>query len=411
MKISFYSSLALGLALIATGCSDEPKPNNQTPTENPGGYADPAGVLILNQGAGSDESSSLTYIAPDGTVQEKVYAAVNNSTLGYEAQDLYMYGGKLYILSNSTYDRPSDGSLVIADAVTLKKEKAFAFDQLKFPKPEGSLEKDEMLPLTTPPCNIAVVDENNVFLSDEQGLFRLNPATGEMKILKGSFAFGNQGMTIESIASTRGMTVVGDRVYCGGGGFWATTRLLEFAKDKDEVNRELELPNGDFISGVCQTGDHEILVATCGRLGSKKGYFYYVDLNSWTITDEHQIAADISAEFMPSSGISLAGDYIYFAAGSTTIKRVSTKTWKVEDVVDVTADAPDAKCLNCNVVANPTNNYIYVAVSDKYYENVIAHNYLLVYDCSGETPKLVSKIEGKTSYAVGIYPMSRFSSK
>ena len=242
MKISFYSSLALGLALIATGCSDEPKPNNQTPPENPGGYADPAGVLILNQGAGSDESSSLTYIAPDGTVQEKVYAAVNNSTLGYEAQDLYMYGGKLYILSNSTYDRPSDGSLVIADAVTLKKEKAFAFDQLKFPKPEGSLEKDETLPLTTPLCNIAVVDENNVFLSDEQGLFRLNPATSEMKILKGSFAFGNQGMTIESIASTRGMTVVGDRVYCGGGGFWATPRLLEFAKDKDEVNRELELP-------------------------------------------------------------------------------------------------------------------------------------------------------------------------
>ena len=102
-------------------------------------------------------------------------------------------------------------------------------------------------------------------------------------------------------------------------------------------------------------------------------------------------------------------DYVYFCAGKTSVSRISLKTWKVEEnIIDLTKDAPNAKYLNCNAIADPIKKYLYVAVSDEYYETTISNGNLLVYDCSGETPVLVKNIENKTSYPVGIYPMSKF---
>ena len=58
-------------------------------------------------------------------------------------------------------------------------------------------------------------------------------------------------------------------------------------------------------------------------------------------------------------------------------------------IIDLTKDAPNAKYLNCNAIADPIKKYLYVAVSDEYYETTISNGNLLVYDCSGETPVLV----------------------
>ena len=54
--------------------------------------------------------------------------------------------------------------------------------------------------------------------------------TGELNIVEDSYHFGNQGNTIEAVAGTQGMVVIGDYIYTSGGGFWASTRLLEFKK-------------------------------------------------------------------------------------------------------------------------------------------------------------------------------------
>lgn len=75
--------------LIFSGCSDNPEdPGTQPPSTNPeppaylGGYADPDGVLILNQGA-AIENSSLTYITPEGNIEQNVYQKVNGSAFGH----------------------------------------------------------------------------------------------------------------------------------------------------------------------------------------------------------------------------------------------------------------------------------------------------------------------------------------
>lgn len=420
-KIWNFAILLLSGVLCLPSCSNkgEDTPERDSPNETEDiwsktwdGYGRQEGVFILNQGARVVNNSSLTYIAPDGTIEENVYRKVNGTPFGNEAQDMWMYNGKLYILSNGLYSpngEVSDGELVIADAVTLKREKVYKMKDLLFKRPEGSLAEDEWLPLMTPFENIAVLDEKNIFISEGQGLFRFDSTTGELNIVEGGYHFGNKGNTIEEVASTRGILRIGDRLYCGGGGFWESTRLLELSKGKNEVTRILPDLRGEFISGICQTGDHEIMLATCGRIGTTKSYLYFVDIEKWEITRMKPVSEDISAEFFNTSGISLAGDYIYYAAGKTTVKRLSLKTWKSETYIDVSNDAPNGKYLNCNVVAVPSNQYVYVAVSDKYYESIKAdNNYLLIYDCSGDKPVLVQNIVNKTDYPIGIFPMSKF---
>lgn len=425
-RITRYLLAAVSCLLLAC-CSDDDPGNaapgnsggndgNDVPEETLGGYAAPGGVLVLNGGSRPNENGSLTYIAPDGTVEEDVYKLVNGTELGNDATDLYMRDGKLYILCDDQFhygDVPAgDGALIIADAVMLKREKAFSRSDLQFPRPPETNGESEYMSLMNV-RNIAVMDEENIYFSDSQGLFRFNSKTGENVILKGSYALANQGSPVhnlESIVSTRGMVVVGDRLYTCAGGFWSETKLLEFVKGQDEASRELKLPKGDFISGICQRGDHELIIGTCGRLGSGSNFLHFVDLDSWTVTQTKAIGSEISAEFMDySSGITLCGDHIYHAAGSTTVGRTSLKTWKPEAAyINTKADEPTAQYLNCNVVADPAKQYLYVAVSQEYTEDVISPGNVLVYDISGDEPKLVQNIAGKTSYPNGIYPMSKF---
>lgn len=418
MKNSWMTILcALSAAIVAGGCTSEKEDNGGNGGTNPpavlGGYASPDGVLILNQGAPRLENGSVTWISPEGTVEEQVYRTVNGSDFGNTAQDLYLYGGKIYLMSNNSEvpDLGSgvggDGSIVIVDAETFRREKVFRYEDLKFHKPEGSLDASDILPLSTPLENLAVIDERNIFLAEDQGMFRLDGTTGELTIVTGSFAFGNQGNTIENIVATRGMVVIGDHLYCGGGGFWTNTKLFEFTKDRNEVTRTLDL-SGEFISGICRTGDRELLVATCGRTGTTKSYLSFVDLDSWSVTLEKPITADISADLMNSSGVTLAGDWLYFAGGTLTVSRVSLKNWKIEEYIHVQNDVPEARYLTCNVVADPRKNYLYVSVSDDLNEKIVSDGNILVYDCSGDEPRLVQNIENKASYPVNIYPMSRF---
>lgn len=104
MKKLFYRVWAVCmLAVAVSGCSDDLSEGNSGgggKEEILGGYADPKGVMILNQGAPSSQNSSLTFITPEGEVEDNVYRKVNGSAFGNYAEDLWMYNGKFYIVSD-----------------------------------------------------------------------------------------------------------------------------------------------------------------------------------------------------------------------------------------------------------------------------------------------------------------------
>ena len=144
MKDYIKIFLLLAASLLLTNCSDDFATDNNNKDDEEElaklGYAHPDGVFILNGGDRTLENGSLTYIAPDGTVETDVYKKVNGTDLGNDAVDMYMYKDKIYILCNDYIQlngKPGDGALIIADAVTLKKEKAFKLNELIFENPEG----------------------------------------------------------------------------------------------------------------------------------------------------------------------------------------------------------------------------------------------------------------------------------
>jgi len=212
--------------------------------------------------------------------------------------------------------------------------------------------------------------------------------------------------------------VVNGCLYAVTGGFWSTTALVEFAKGKDEVNRRLELGRGDLVSGMCLADDGTLIVATYTR-GRDSGYLSFIDLDSWTVTDQKTIPANISPALHDNSGITYLDGYLYFTgaeeseftmASNTTLSRYSIETGRVEkDIVDFKSDEPDANVLDCNIVADRNSGYIYVATSEDNWEGVTSDTHILVYDCKEDTPRLMRNISNVAHSVKGVYPLSVFA--
>ena len=394
----------------------EPDPD---PSGSLTGYGDPDGMMILSSGSGSEENAYLTFIAPDGTVENHVYANANGgATLGNAGVDMYLCGNKQYILCND-YFRNTGQLLIIADAETLKKEKSFARESMVFEHPINMVDdKKEMEEVDESLKGIIALDEQNIFIFG-QGVLRFDSTTGKLTLVKDGYDIGNAGSanTVESITAAASSVVANGNIYSATGGFWQSGTLLEFVKGKDEVNRKLTLRGrGDLVSGVCQIDDHTIVVGSYLRgKANKEGYLCFVDINKWDVTDSRTIDASIARCMKDNSGITYHNGYLYFTGGveggfsadlNTTLSRYHLESGKLEkDIVDFKADAPEGNVLDCCVTADPDSGYLYVALSDQWMEGYVPQSTVLVYDLNGETPKLVKKISNEVHYVAGFYPL------
>ncbi|WP_430811805.1 MULTISPECIES: DUF5074 domain-containing protein [unclassified Carboxylicivirga] len=404
-RIKYLLFLMLNSVLLLS-CSDDKVLNSKEEDVSQLGYARPGGVFVLNGGARMVENGSLTYIAPDGSVETNVYKQVNGTELGNDAIDMYLHGNKLYILCNDFIQldgQPGDGALIIVDAITLKKEKAYRLSELVYDLPEGMRPEHEggIMSLS----NIAVLDEHNIFINDAQALFRFDSTTGKLTLVKGSYHIANAGGTIEGKVSGKSMAVVDDKLYMGVGGFWSDAGVYEFVKNKDEVNRTLSFESSNLIAGLIAGDNGEVWVGTYSRQNKNNNQVYKVSSATMTLLDSKNITADFSPGYNNTSGLSLAGDWFYHAGQKPRIHRFSFANGSKEILVDALADEPNANYLTTNLVVNSINNYVYVATAQEYMENIITNNNLLIYDCSGSEAKLIDNIAGKTSYVTNILPV------
>ena len=118
-------------------------------------FSDPNATFVLNEGNMTTENGSLIYITADGHVINYAYWRMNGSELGNVAQDLFISGNKMYIISQNG---GNDGILIEAEARTLKNTKKFS--------------KEELSRLFWP-SHIAVIG-NTVYIRDNAGIWTLD---------------------------------------------------------------------------------------------------------------------------------------------------------------------------------------------------------------------------------------------
>ena len=429
-RINLYVLLGAFLALMAVSCSDEPAVPGQQGGSGSGGtaptsregYADPAGVFIVNGGNPGVCAGSLTYIAPDGTVETDVFRKVNGSDLGRSPRALYLCGDKIYILCD---DEPETaGTLFICDAKTLQLQKVFKNSDLKYDAPDNVT--DTYGTGLRDPMNLAVIDERNVYVVDIEGMFRIDPTkvtTPEdpynMTLLEGSYSFGNQTspqQTIETITSGKSLVVSGDRLYAAIGGFWSDPGIVEFVKGEDKARHTLTYDTKyRDAAGIAPEDDGKLFGVTFTRSKKKNCEVHVFNVSGEGLV--HESSKVIKGMADPGLGANLAGfaktgGMLYFHGQTSTIKRCDLGSNKTTDYIDVTQDVKydeqNTIEMSCNVVVDPTTNRMYVATSKDNWEGRESPQNLLVYDCSGDTPKLLQNLENQTYNVNGIYPMSQF---
>lgn len=180
MKRSLFYFLSLFLVgLVLQACQFGPDDDDDD------GDSSNLGVYVVMEGNMSDNNGMLCYInkegvmfsgkSADGSETNDLYGAANaGAKVGNVLQDIYLYHGKIYMLTQNGPDRGGDGYLAICDAKTMVKERVFGN--------ESALADPDIWPQ-----HLIVVDENTIYvrysssdMESRAGIRIFNPKTDEL---------------------------------------------------------------------------------------------------------------------------------------------------------------------------------------------------------------------------------------
>lgn len=138
-------------------------------------FSDPNGTFVLNEGNMTSDNGSLIYITAGGTAIDFVYRLVNSSYLGNATQDLFIANNKMYIIAQNGERDGGDGTLVVADAATLKKVAAY----------KGAPNKGELLSALNWPSHVAAVGDV-AYIRDNAGIYKFDMLSQSLSFIEGT---------------------------------------------------------------------------------------------------------------------------------------------------------------------------------------------------------------------------------
>ncbi len=157
------------------------------------------GVFIVNEGAFTGGTGTITYYNPDSNlVKQNIFESVNGRPLGNIAQSMTIYNGKGYIVVNNA------GTVEVVDLATFKSEKTITN--------------------LINPSQFLVVNENKAYVSDWIGHLAVVDLA--------------QNVVVSTVPTGRGPDVMvksGNYVYVansGGLGIDSTVSVIDFTTDK-----------------------------------------------------------------------------------------------------------------------------------------------------------------------------------
>jgi hypothetical protein len=323
-----FVSTELGEHMIAlTATRNNKTSSSQTSVTVYGKYK--YGTFILNEGNMTTENGSLTFISPKGVVTDSAYFKANGTELGNVTQDLFINRDKIYIISQNGKKNAvgnnfaNDGLLVVANAETLKKEAAY---------------NDELSALSWP-THVAVLNEENVILRDNKGLYKFNTTTRTLTFIKGS-----------SNANKLTMAVSNNKIFAAAG-----TKVYVIEPDKDTLTYSLDMKAS--ISGIVKASDGNIWVSTTGSPSkiTKINYRDYSLIKANDIT-----IGSLSAGWGATPGITAKGDTLYFSGAGTKIYRHIFSIGATEFMVDAKTIVENANIVYNNIAVHPLTGEVYL---------------------------------------------------
>jgi hypothetical protein len=364
-----FVSLKLGTHTIGVTASRNDKQSSaQTEVTVYGKYRN--GTFILNEGNMTSENGSLTFISNKGIGTDSAYFKANGTYLGNVTQDLSINNGKMYIISQNGKSNAvgtgfeNDGMLIVANAETLKKEAAY---------------NDELAVLRWP-THVAVLNDQNVFLRDNNGIYRFNTVTKALTFIKGSRSAAKLTM---AVSNNKIFAAAGMKVY-----------VVEPGKDTLTIAIDMKAS----VSGVVKASDGNIWVSTTTAPAkiSKINYRDYSLIKANEIT-----AGAVGAGFGATPGITAKGDTLYFSNAGTKIYRHVFTSNSTEFMVDAKTLVEDANIVYNNIAVHPVTGEVYLNTIKGYGLNYLI-NHISVFNFSNGA-KLTADHKDYTNFPAGIF--------
>ncbi|SHM43207.1 protein of unknown function [Chitinophaga jiangningensis] len=328
------------------------------------------GTFVLNEGNMTTENGSLTFISPKGVVTDSAYFKANGTQLGNVAQDLFIRNNKIYIISQNGNKNAvgtsfqNDGRLIVANAETLKKEAAF---------------NDELSTLSWP-THVAVLNEQNVIIRDNNGLSKFNTTTKVLTFIKGSRS-----------AAKMTMAVSNGKIFAAAG-----TKVFVVEADKDTISYALDMKAS--VSGVVKASDGNIWVSTTGAPSK----ISKINFRDYSLIKANEITTgSLSAGFGATPGITAKGDTLYFSGAGTKIYRHVFSLNTTEFMVDAKTMVENAGIVYNNIAVHPVTGEVYLNTMKGYGLNYLINN-ISVFNFSGDAA-LRANYKDYTNFPAGTF--------
>lgn len=343
------------------------------------GFSAVDGVFILNEGNMTTENGSLIYLTPDGKVLDRVYSTANGRELGNSTQDLFIKDGKMYIISQNGNKNPlgtgfeNDGMLIVANAETMKGEASY---------------NNELSTLSWP-THVAVLDEQNVFLRDNNGVHHFNTTSKELNLIDGSRG-----------AKKNTMAVADNKVFASAG-----NNVLVMEKDKHAVSHTISM--GAAVSGVVKSEDGNIWVSTTG----KPNKISKVNSKTYEVIKSNDISVgNLAAGVFATPGITAVGEVLYYGGGSFSVYRHDFTTGESKEVLNKAtfqSMVPNAKMVYNSMAVHPKTGRVYINTIKGYGWDFLIND-ISVFNFDGETPVLEANHQNYTHFPAGIFFNANF---
>ena len=340
------------------------------------GYTAAGGVFVLYEGNMTTENGSLIYIDPNGQVFDKVYNNANGASLGNVAQDMFIDGDKMYIISQNGKTNPmglgflNDGLLIVANSETLQKVASYT---------------DELSNLSWP-SHVAVLDEDHIFIRDNNGVNRFSSTTEELKLVSNT----------KGAAKNR-MVVANDKVF-----FYAGKNLRVIERNSDDVSITIDM--GATISGIEKSKDGNVWVATTGSPGK----ISKVNSSDYTIIRSNEISiGTVAGGMFATPSITTKGDTIYYGGSSLNIYRHIFSTGESKEMInkaELQNLVTDAKMVYNSMAVHPVTGKVYLNTIKGYGWDFMVNNISVFdFDNAEASSVLDTNYPNYTSFPAGIF--------